>query len=210
MHKSVISQYIVQHRTDEPTTVGKLCEYIEAQNDVAQDLQNFYDIAWNIDTAQGVWLDYWGVWVGVGRYLYAPESGTYWGVASDSGTFNNSVFYNVDLTTNSFRLADIVYRRLILLKAFTNISDCSIPTINKVLNIFFAGRGRVYAIDNEDMTISINFEFTILPWEYAVMTQSGAFPKPAGVRINYTFFTTDMFGFNGQNLQTLNHGYLNT
>ena len=173
-------------------------------------MQNFYNIAWNIDTAQGVWLDYWGVWVGVGRYLNAPDSGTYFGVASDSGTFNNSVFYNADLTTNTFRLTDDVYRRLILLKAFANISDCSIPTLNKILNIFFVGRGRAYAFDNEDMTITINFEFALLAWEYAVMTEAGVFPKPAGVRIKFSFFTQDMFGFNGQLLQTFNNGYLNT
>ena len=210
MHKSVISQYIVQNQADEPTTTGKLCDYIESQNDVSLDIQNFYDVAWNIDTSQGVWLDYWGVWVGVGRYLYSPETGDYWGFASDSGTFDNSVFYNPFLTTQSYRLTDDVYRKLILLKAFTNISDCSIPTLNKCLNIFFAGRGRAYASDNEDMTITINFEFVLYQWEYAVLTQSHAFPKAAGVRIKFTFYTPDMFGFNGQLLQTFNNGYLNT
>jgi hypothetical protein len=209
MHKSIISQYIAQNQADDTTTTGQLCAYIESQNDVTTDIQNFYDIAWNIDTAQGVWLDYWGVWVGVGRYLTAPDPSAYWGVASDSGTFNNSVFYSADLTTNTYKLTDDVYRKLILLKAFSNISDCSIPTLNKILNIFFAGRGRVYASDNENMTISINFEFSILPWEYAVMTQSGVFPKPAGVRIIFTAYTNDMFGFDGQLLQTFNNGYLN-
>ena len=208
MHKSVISQYIVQNIVDESTTTGKLCAYIESQNDVNIDIQNFYNIAWNIDTAQGIWLDYWGVWVGIGRFLSVPSSFTFFGFDhSASGNFDRSIFYDENNTTNNYALTDAVYRRLILLKAFANISDCSIATLNKILTTFFNGR-RAYAIDNEDMTIRLNFEFTLLAWEKAIIEQSGVFPKPAGVRFVYTYQQPDtMFSFDGAG-QTFDNGYM--
>jgi hypothetical protein len=208
MHKSIISQYIIQNTTDEPTTAAKLCEYIEAQNDVSGDLQNFYNMVWNIDTAQGVWLDMWGVWVGVGRFLNIPSLSTFFGFDyAGAGNFDRSVFYEAGNTTNNFALTDAVYRRLILLKAFANISDCSIATLNKILTTFFEGR-RAYAIDNENMTITLNFEFTLLAWEKAIIEQSGVFPKPAGVRFIYTnYIPAKMFSFDGAG-QTFDNGYM--
>ena len=208
MHKSIISQYIVQNTTDEPTTTAKLCEYIEAQNDVSVDIQNFYSVVWNIDTAQGVWLDMWGVWVGVGRFLNIPSLSTFFGFDyAGAGNFDRSVFYEEGNTTNNYALTDAVYRRLILLKAFANISDCSIATLNKILTTFFEGR-RAYAIDNENMTITLNFEFTLLAWEKAIIEQSGVFPKPAGVRFIYTnYIPAKMFSFDGAG-QTFDNGYM--
>lgn len=194
MHNSVISQYIVQNQEDKPTTVGQLCDSIAAENDVDANLLDFYLTAWDIQTAQGVWLDYWGIWVGIGRYLQVVSSYANWGVAPDSGTFNNSVFYNGALSTNNYRLPDYVYRKLILIKAFANISGCSIPVLNQCLLMFFDGR-RAYAVDNFDMTVTINIEFTLADWEYSVLTLSNAFPKCAGVRYNYTFYTSGFFGF---------------
>ena len=209
MHKSVISQYVVENTSDNATTIGKLCEYIEAQNDVSVDIQAFYDFAWNIDTAQGIWLDYWGAWVGVGRYINLPSAFTFFGFDyAGAGQFDNSIFYDAGNTTTNYPLEDSVYRRLILLKAFANISDCSIKTLNKILTTFFAGRGRAYAFDNEDMTIRINFEFDLYAWELAIMQQSGIFPKPVGVRIEFTFFNPDtMFSFDGAG-QTFDNGYM--
>jgi len=209
MNKSVISQYIVQHRSDEPTTVGKLCEYIEAQNDVTVDIDNFYNVAWNIETAQGIWLDYWGVWVGVGRYLYVPTAFTFFGFDyAGSGNFDRSIFFNANNTTSNYALSDDAYRQLILLKAYANISDCSIPTLNKILTTFFLGRGRAYAIDNFDMTIRLNFEFTLLAYEKAIIEQSGVFPKPAGVRFEYSFYQpANMFSYDGAG-QTFDNGYM--
>ena len=208
MHKSVISQYIVRNTTDEPTTIGRLCEYIEAQNDVSVDINNFYNVVWNIDTAQGIWLDYWGVWVGVGRYLNVPELFTFFGFDyTGAGNFDRSIFYDPTVTTSNYALTDTAYRKLILLKAFANISDCSIATLNKILTTFFDGR-RAYAIDNENMTIRLNFEFTLLAWEKAIIEQSGVFPKPAGVRFEYTFYQpANMFSFDGAG-QTFDNGYM--
>jgi len=208
MYKSIISQYIQQIIADESTTTGKLCAYIESQNDVSVDIENFYNMAWNIDTAQGVWLDMWGVWVGVGRFLNVPSLFTFFGFDyAGSGQFDRSIFYDANNTTSTYALTDDVYRRLILLKAFANISDCSIPTLNKILTTFFDGR-RAYAIDNENMTIRLNFEFTLLAWEKAIIEQSGVFPKPAGVRFEYSFYQpSKMFDFDGAG-QTFDNGYM--
>jgi hypothetical protein len=211
MHKSIISQYIQQNIADDSTTTGKICAYIESQNDVSIDIQGFYDTVWNIDTAQGIWLDMWGVWVGIpnGRYLNIPSLSTFFGFDySGAGNFDRSIFYEAGNTTNNYALTDAVYRRLILLKAFANISDCSIATLNKILTTFFAGRGRAYAFDNENMTIRLNFEFTLYAWEKAIIEQSGVFPKPAGVRFIYTsLIPAKMFSFDGAG-QTFDNGYM--
>ena len=193
LHKSIISQYKVEHFNDLPTTTALLCQHVAEQNDITTDWQNFYRIAFNINSSQGIWLDYWGIWVGIGRYVNAPSDGTVWGVAPDSGTFNSSVFFNPDNNAYTQRLSDSAYRRLILLKAFSNISDCSIPTLNKALLYFFDGR-RAYAIDNFDMSITINVEFELSSVEYTILVYSNAFPKCAGVLYNYTFFTSGNFG----------------
>ena len=78
-------------------------------------------------------------------------------------------------------LSDDYYRRLILTKAMANISITSAPAINRLLNNFFAGRGRCYVIYNNDMTFVFHFEFSLEPFELAAVTKSGAFPRPAGV-----------------------------
>jgi len=192
--QSIISQYLVQHQKDELTTVGKLCRSIEAETDIDPDFAEFFRAAWDINTAVGVWLDYWGVWVGVGRYLSVSPSGETFGFASDSGTLNNSVFAGGGSGDGSYRLTDKAFRKLILLKAYANIAGCSIKVLNECLLYFFDGR-RVYASDNFDMTCSINFEFELSEWEYALITQSNAFPKAAGVQYLYTFYTAGFFGF---------------
>lgn len=191
--KSIVSQYLVQHRRDELTTVGKLCRSIESETDIDPDFAEFFRAAWDLNTAVGVWLDYWGVWVGVSRYLSVMASEEYFGVAPDSGTLNHSVFASDSAGDGSYRLTDAVYRKLIMLKAYANIAGCSIEVLNNCLQYFFDGR-RCYASDNFDMTCSINFEFELAEWEYALITQSNAFPKAAGVQYLYTFYISGYFG----------------
>ncbi|MDE1138205.1 MAG: DUF2612 domain-containing protein [Paraburkholderia tropica] len=45
----------------------------------------------------------------------------------------------------------------------------------------FAGRGRCYVNDLGNMQMRYTFEFYLQPFEMAIMTQSGALPRPTGV-----------------------------
>lgn len=148
-------------------------------------IDDFYNNIWNIETAQGFGLDVWGRIVGVSRTLHLPQPGTYLGFrpASDAHSFNEGIFFNDQATiTTNFNLSDNAYRRLILAKALSNITDGGIAAINQILlNLF----GQGYVVDNRDMTITYTFTSRLSPVDYAIATQSGVLPKPAGVAVNY-------------------------
>lgn len=53
--------------------------------------------------------------------------------------------------------------------------------MNRLLQNLFAGRGRCYVNDLGNMRMRYTFEFYLQPWEEAIVTQSGALPRPTGV-----------------------------
>lgn len=147
-------------------------------------LNDFYNLVWNIDSAQGYGLDLWGRILGVGRVLHVPVPGAFLGFASssDAETFGHGPFYNAAaVATTNFALSDDVYRRLLLGKALANISDGSIPSINQIMINLFPDYGNCYVIDNLDMTIVYRFTDTLSLPDSTIATQSGVLPKPAGV-----------------------------
>ena len=153
--KTIISQY-----ADSPRMVG-LIELLNESLDPRADLEQFYTLVENLDSAVGYGLDRWGRIVVIPRTLTltqeeAASVQTFFGFAeaSDSEGFNQAPFYNGQgtsqptFTTTNFVLADDAYRRLILAKAALNITDNSIPAVNRVLmNILFPGRGNAYVVD---------------------------------------------------------------
>jgi len=151
-------------------------------------LQNdFYDKVWNIDTAVGWGLDFWGKIVGVGRVLNVATS-SFFGFAESSSAqpFNQGVFYNGVGGTSNYALSDDAYRILILAKALANITNCTSASINQILLNLFPGRGNCYVEDNEDMSMTYVFTFSLSPVERAIVLQSGVLPAPAGIKITVT------------------------
>ncbi|OZI39042.1 hypothetical protein CEG14_05770 [Bordetella genomosp. 1] len=175
--RTVISQY-----ANSPTLVqliNNMDDYINPE----ADFDAFYDYVWNVETAQGFGLDIWGKIVGVGRELTIPGEETYLGFdeALSWQPFGQAPMYVGESQTQTYRLADDAYRRLILVKALANISDCTSPSLNRLLSNLFEGRGRCYVSDTGGMRFRYTFEFSLLPFEVAILTQSGAIPKPAAV-----------------------------
>jgi hypothetical protein len=164
--------------------ISSMNDYI----DPSADIDNFYDLLWNVDTAEGYGLDVWGRIVGVGRVLQVA-SGLYFGFAEAADATSESPFnsggplYSGGATTGNFSISDDAYRVLIFAKALANICDGSIPAINQVLLNLFPGRGNVYATDGNDMTMTFTFAFSpiLSPVEFAIVSQSGILPRPAGV-----------------------------
>lgn len=151
--------------------------------DQTTNLGNFFDLIWNVDTAQGYGLDVWGRIVGVTRTIAVP-AGDFFGFEESSPTgkpFNTAPFYAGPISTNNYLLSDTAFRTLIFAKALANISDGSIPSINQILLNLFPGRGNCYATDGEDMTMTYTFEFVLSSVEQAILQQSGVLPKPVGV-----------------------------
>jgi hypothetical protein len=175
---TVISQY-----ANSPVIlelIQNFAEYLDPQ----ANLNQFYRLIFNVDTAQGYGLDVWGRIVGVSRVLYLPVPGTYFGfkeAAPSAHSFDESIFFGGATLTSNFSLSDTAYRVLILAKALANISDGSIPSINAILIALFSQYGNCYVIDGGDMTLKYSFGATLSPVDRAIVTQSGALPKPAGV-----------------------------
>lgn len=174
---TVISQY-----ANSPILL-KLIENFNTYVDPSANVDAFYALIFNVDTAQGYGLDVWGRIVGVSRVLHLPDGSEYLGFreAGDAYTFGEGIFFGGGTATQNFSLSDTVYRRLILAKALSNISDGSIAGINQILINLFSDYGNCYVVDNGDMTLSYSFGGTLSLVDYAIVAQSGVLPRPCGV-----------------------------
>ena len=153
--------------------------------DQTANFQAFYDLIWNVDTAQGIGLDIWGRIVGVTRTLSISVGQNYFGYQEalpGSQPFNQQPFYVGNPLTNNFQLSDSAFRVLIFAKALANICDGTIPAINQILLNLFPNRGNCYVTDGLDMSMTYTFAFVLTPVELAIVAQSGVLPKPTGVK----------------------------
>jgi|SRR6185312_2939725 len=164
-----------------------LLESFSAAVDAESDINGFYNDVWNIETARGYGLDFWGRVVGVQRvipvaaskYLGFTEAGT---ISADP--FNNSPFYPGYSSASSFPLSDDAFRTLILAKAAANIWDGSIPGLNSILRLLFPGAAS-YVQDNQNMTMTIVLGFTPSAVQQSILFNTGVLPRPAGVSVSY-------------------------
>lgn len=176
---TVISQY-----ANSPILTQLIANFFQYVDQTA-NIDNFFDLIWNVDTAQGYGLAVWGNIVGVSNILQVATPGDYFDF-SQAGSFGvNSLgsapFYVGAPLTNNFVLADDAYRVLIFAKALSNISNGSIQSINQLLRNLFPNRGNCYVTDGLNMTMTYSFVFVLSPVEVAILEQSGVLPKPAGV-----------------------------
>ncbi len=178
--------------------VHNMAQYIDPRT----NFEDFYSFVWNVDTAQGFGLDIWGRIVGVSRVLHIPTTeltfGFHDGAAiPDVEPFNQGVFNSRGAeNTQSYVLTDSAYRVLILAKALANISATTSPALNTLLRNLFPGRGRAYVLDLGGMKMQFTFEFPLTEVEFAILTQSGALPHPAGVQATVVVVpNVGLFGF---------------
>jgi hypothetical protein len=203
---TVISQY-----ANSPiltTLITDLAEYI----DQSQNFDAFYDYIMNVATAQGYGLDVWGRIVGVNRVLQVQVTNWFGFEESSPGsyTFGQGSFYSGAPLTSNFALSDEAYRTLIYAKAAANITDGSIPAINRILMTLFPNRGNAFVTDGfqsgswfgfaesqnaqgfnqasfyngqtiQTMVMTYTFMFQLSPVELAIVQQSGVLPKSTGV-----------------------------
>lgn len=183
-------QTIISQWANSPTLTQLISDFND-WIDPSTDIDNFYDMMWNIDTAQGYGLDVWGRIVGVGRVLQISASnfqGFHGPLGNSGDPFNQSPFFLTgSATTTNFALLDDPFRALILAKALFNICDGSIGAINQILiNIFGPNSllpvvGNSYCTDGLNMTMTYTFGSVLSPVQAAIVFQSGVLPRPAGV-----------------------------
>jgi hypothetical protein len=132
--------------------------------DQTRNLDLFFDLIFNIDTAVGYGLDVWGRIVGVPRNLVVMKTGSYFGFEqSEPFTigFGGAPFYlgqAAPTSTTTYILDDDTYRRVILAKAAFNITDGSIPSINALLLALFRHRGNCWVSDAPVLSPYFGFE----------------------------------------------------
>lgn len=193
VEQTIISQY------GNSATITQLVRDMNTHIDPRADFDTFYDFVWNVESAQGFGLDIWGRIVNISRDLTVPATLTYFGfneAAPGSYPFGEAPFYEAASdATQTYRLADDAYRTLILTKALTNISAVTSPSLNQLMLNLFAERGRCYVNDMGGMLLRYTFEFLLTDYEHAIMTQSGAIPRPAGVGAYIITTDAPVFGF---------------
>lgn len=177
---TVISQYANSPILDQ--LVVNLAAYF----DQTKNFDDFYDNIWNIDTAVGHGLDVLGRILGVSRTLTVVST-PFFGFEQQVPTVDTwgpqglGTFFSGTSATSNFNLTDQAYRTLLFAKAFANVIDGSIPSINQLLLNLFPNRGNAYVIDSGGMALIYRFVFILSPVEAAIITQSGVIPKPVGV-----------------------------
>ncbi|MEX5413422.1 DUF2612 domain-containing protein [Atlantibacter hermannii] len=196
----------------------KLRSLIETFND-ALDLNEFSEefltSMWDISTADTYGLDVWGKIVGISRLLNVEQVTTFFGFdesfTSTENTspksFDEAPFFDGPLKTTTYRMSNDAYRILIMAKAMSNITDCSIPNINRLLNYLFGSNGQVFVAITSVMSIRYVFLYEISPVERAIILNSNAITKPSGVSVSLMVIDSqNTFGFAEAGLQPFDNG----
>lgn len=188
VERTIISQY-----ANSPTLV-QLVRNMNTYLDPRADFDTFFSFVWNVDTAQGFGLDIWGRIVQVERSINVPAD------TPNPGGFS--------FTAGVYQMTDAQYRTVILIKALSNITNCTAQSLNQLLSNLFATRGRCYVRDLGGMAMEYRFEFWLQPFEYAIIAQYQVAPRPAGVKASiFQIDVANTFGFaESLQLQPFNQG----
>lgn len=181
--ETLLSQY-----ANSPTILSIL-EDFNSNVGTEGDILNFYNTIFNLQTANGFGLDIWGRIVVVSRFLQLVGAGLFFGFHNPNFTqsnqpytpFNNSPFFNGNSSSSTISVDDDTYRKMILAKAFMNITPPTIPAYNKVLEIIL-GVGMGYASES-NMELSFTFSSPINAVDGAILYTSGIISSPTGVKI---------------------------
>lgn len=151
---------------------------------IDKDRDLFYDNIFNIYTANGVGLDWWGRILGIDRTI---------------------VDENVEIVLN-----DEYYRALLLYKAMANISSTENATLNdllrRLIDTGIAGfPSRAYVLFVDTMVLRWVFESFLTSTQLAIFKAAGLSARGAGVGWEfYAVDPTQVFGFNGSGMQPFN------
>lgn len=152
--------------------------------DATGDLESLsVDVA-DMDTASGVFLDWWGERIGVDRMLKVGDR------------------YE--------RLDDEQFRFLLKYRAVCNISNGTAYTINNLLSLLTDTR--IFVVDYQTMALqSVVIIGLISDIQAQILQTYGLLNRPAGVLTNFLIIYPDekIFGFEGQNLLPFDQGVFN-
>lgn len=158
--------------------------------------------AFDLDVAIGAQLDVLGQWVGISRYASVTITGVYFSFDTEGLGFDQGLIKGpFDPSEGLATMDDETYRTMIRAKIGANHWDGTLPSYQQIMAQIFAGTGTLaFAVDNQDMSMSVYFAGTQPSALLAGLIKSGAFPlKTAGVRIAGYFVSSvigaPLFGF---------------
>jgi hypothetical protein len=164
--------------------LSKLAQVFHGEMDASDQLDQIHSVIADVQTAGGVFLDWWGERVGVSRYLKVKDE--------------------------YVRFDDDYYRFLIMYRAVCNVSDSTAATMNKMLSTLTSTR--VFVVDYQTMSIqSIVVIGDIEELQAQILETYGLLNRPAGVLTNFLIIYPDeqIFGFDGQGLHPFDQGVFN-
>lgn len=164
----MLSQY-----ANSPTYV-KLIEGIRESLDNSQTIQDFMNVVFNLKTAKGYGLDIWGNILNTDRYLTFQGNNIYLRGELDIG----GVHYSSDEVEE-------LYRQMLFVKAMSNITNCTIASLNHILNYYFEGRGSCYVYEVDTMELRCVFRFYLNAVEKAIFDE--VFPHPTGTEMSFEY-----------------------
>ena len=186
-----LQPYILTQYSGSPTIVQLLSDFRD-NIDPQADINLFVEKVMNIDTAEGIGLDILGKIIGMARVVrYSGETIT---------------------------LTDNLYRRLLMYKAFANISDSTMATMNKMLYLLFGenlmfAKNLIVEEQNGDEyynSFPMHVRFTAfrdLTEEEKLLFALGAtLNLSAGVGWSLVVNQSRIFGFKNSNLMPFNCG----
>lgn len=191
---------------DNSKRLHALSENILSFFNIAPDIEFFGKKVYNIYTAEGSGLDWWGLKLGVSRLLPVNEISTNFLGFEGQGlnNFNQARFY----LHNEFKYweaSDDVYRLMLLLRFSNLFASTTIPQFQKTLEHLFKNRGTILLQDNYDMTFDLYINFALHIWESYVLQDRRFLPIPMGVNFRLFIVPADeIIGFDGQNLRNFN------
>jgi hypothetical protein len=163
---------------------AKQAWYNQNQRDFWIDWQR--DV-FDLRTANNFGLAIWSIILGMPIYLTAPSGSTQtWGFNTYHANFNRGNFGKGSNSTIQLSTADA--RTLLQLRAFQIQSCGCVPEINRELAFIFGidsvtpGAPAAYVIDNNDMTCTYVFNFSLTSSLQYVMQYFDVLPRPSGVK----------------------------
>ncbi|MDA8485838.1 DUF2612 domain-containing protein [Pseudomonas resinovorans] len=164
--------------------IQKLLCGMGKQLDASRDIDLFMSKIFDISTAEGWGLDNWGRILGLDRTVLITSTAAFGFSGSGLQPFDQQPFDSGGLAS-AVTLPDEDYRKLLMLKAASNISGSTIPIINKILSVIFKGRGDVFVLETGVMRIQYTFKFIMTPFERLIMRFDWMVPRPGCVTFTW-------------------------
>ena len=181
---SSLTSTALQSQYSASTRIGNLGSLFREQLSATEKLAELHAMVADMQTAQGIYMDWWGERVGVDRYI--KVAGEY------------------------VRFDDDYYRFLLFYRARCNLADATCATMNNMISSLTDTR--VFVVDYLDMSLqSVVVIGSISDLQAQILQTYGLLNRPAGVMTNFLIIYPDeqIFGFDGQELLPFDQGVFN-